>query len=81
MIRWFKNAERASAEASPLAQVEQNVLTQVTRLKQLSCVRNALAKGWFQEHGMVYDVESGRFTVYDAVSGIFVWVDEKEPGK
>lgn len=79
--RWFENAERASAGASPLAQVEHNVLTQVARLKQLPCVRNALAEGRLQVHGMVYHIESGRFTVHDAASGTFVWVDERKPSK
>jgi len=81
LIRWFENAERAGTGAPPLAQVEHNVLTQVSRLKQLPCVRNALAERRLQVHGMVYDIESGRFTVYDAASGTFVWVDERGPGK
>lgn len=81
LIRWFENAERAGAEASPLAQVEHNVLTQVARLKQLPCVRNALAEERLQVHGMVYDIESGRFTVHDAASGTFVRVDEREPSE
>ena len=81
LIRWLENAERAGTAASPLAQVEHNVITQVARLKRLPCVHNALAAGRLQVHGMVYDIESGRFTVYDAASGTFVGVDEREPSK
>ncbi|MCB2264348.1 MAG: hypothetical protein LGR52_15630 [Candidatus Thiosymbion ectosymbiont of Robbea hypermnestra] len=81
MIRWFENAERARAGASPLAQVEHNVLIQVARLKQLPCVHKALAEGRLQVHGMVYDIESGRFTVYDAASETFVRVGERESSK
>jgi len=81
MIRWFENAERAHAGASPLEQVEHNVLTQVARLKRLPCVHKALAAGRLEVHGLVYDIEHRRYTRYDAASGAFVGIDAREPGQ
>ena len=54
------------------AMVEENVIVQLERLRDLPCVRQRLADGRVQIHGWVYKIEEGDIVTYRPESGQFV---------
>lgn len=53
------------------ALIEENVVVQLERLRELPSVREGLAAGRLQVHGWVYRIEDGDVVVYDPGSGQF----------
>lgn len=53
------------------AVIEENVLIQLERARQYPAVREAEAAGALTLHGWVYDIETARFTAWDASTKCF----------
>jgi carbonic anhydrase len=68
----------ATSEGEQLsALVEENVVTQLEHLKTHPAVAARLARGNLQLYGLVYSIQTGEITSYDAVSECFIPVDGK----